>query len=59
MLFQEGNKVIMTNASMEALLEVQNAFKGVANELNIKDEQDIVDMGKEIRAERSGNYVCE
>ncbi|MCD8075402.1 MAG: type II toxin-antitoxin system PrlF family antitoxin [Lachnospiraceae bacterium] len=59
MFVQEGNKVVMTNASMEALLEVQDAFKGVADELNIKDEQDVVDMVKEIRAERSGNYICE
>ncbi|MCD7813184.1 MAG: type II toxin-antitoxin system PrlF family antitoxin [Lachnospiraceae bacterium] len=59
MFIQEGNKVVMTNASMEALLEVQDAFKGVADELNIKDEQDVVDMVKEIRAERSDNYICE
>lgn len=55
---QEGNKVIMTNASVSALLEAQESFKGVADELGIKTEQDVVDMVKEIRAERAGDYQC-
>lgn len=55
---QEGNKVIMTNASMNALLELQESFKGIADELGVKTEQDVVDMVKEIRAERSGGYQC-
>lgn len=55
---QEGNKVIMTNASVNALLEAQESFKGVADELGIKTEQDVVDMVKEIRAERAGDYQC-
>lgn len=59
MFVQEGNKVVMMNASVEALLEVQEAFKGVADNLGITDDQDVVDMVREIRAERSGNYVCE
>lgn len=55
---QEGSKVIMTNASMNALLELQESFKGIADELGVKTEQDVVDMVKEIRAERSGGYQC-
>lgn len=55
---QEGNKVVMTNASVNALLEVQKSFEGVADELGIKTEQDVVDMVKEIRAERAGDYQC-
>jgi len=51
---QEGNKVVMMNASINALLEAQKEFQGVAEELGLKDEQDVVDMVKEIRAERSG-----
>ena len=54
---QEGNKVIMTNASMNALLELQESFKGIADELGVKTEQDVVDMVKEIRAERAGGYL--
>lgn len=56
---QEGNKVIMTNASLNALLEVQESFRGVADELGIKTEQDVVDMVKEIRADRAENYQSE
>ena len=59
-LFVEDNgKVIIMNASIQALLEAQKAFAGVADELGIKDEQDVVDMVKEIRAERAGAYQCE
>lgn len=59
MFVQEGKKVVMMNASVEALLEAQDAFSGVAEEMGLKDEQDVVDMVKDIRAERSGKYVCE
>lgn len=56
---QEGSKVVMMNASVNALMEAQKDFQGVAQELGVQDEQDVVDMVKEIRAERSGNYRCE
>ncbi len=59
LFIQEGEKIIMMNASITALLEVQKSFEGAADELDIKNEQDIVDMVKEIRAERSGIYKCE
>ena len=56
---QEGNRVVMMNASVNALSEVQKALQGMAQELGVKDEQDVVDMVKEVRAERHGNYECE
>ena len=56
---QEGNRVVMMNASVDALLEAQKAFQGVAEELGIGDEQGVVNMVKEIRAERRDNYQCE
>lgn len=56
---EQGNRVFMMNASMEALMEAQNSFAGVAEEIGVKDEQDVVDMIKEIRSERSGKYICE
>lgn len=59
MFIQDGDKVVMTNASVDALFKAQEAFKGVAEELGVKNEQDVVDMVKEIRAERSGEYICE
>ncbi|MDO4332588.1 MAG: type II toxin-antitoxin system PrlF family antitoxin [Eubacteriales bacterium] len=59
MFVQEDNKIIMMNASIHALLEAQKSFQGIADKLGIEDEQDVVDMVKEIRAERSGKYQCE
>lgn len=56
---QEGSKVVMMNASVNALMEAQRAFQGMAEELGVNDEQDVVDMVKEIRAERHGNYECD
>lgn len=56
---QEGGKVVMMNASVDALTEVQKAFQGVADELGIDDEQGVVDMVKKIRAERDTNYQHE
>lgn len=45
--------------SVDALLEVQKAFRSTADELGIKDEQGVVDMVKEIRAERRDDYQSE
>ena len=59
MFIQQEGKVVMMNASPDALLEAQQAFLGVAEETGLKDEQDVVDMVKEIRAERSNLYKCE
>ena len=59
LFMQEGDKVVMLNASLNALLEAQRDFHGVADDLGVKDEQDVVDMVKEIRKERSGKYQCE
>ena len=53
-----GNNVVMTNASVEALHEAQEAFKGEAERAGLKDEEDVARMVKEIRAERSGDYQC-
>lgn len=56
---EEGEKVVLMNASTNALLKAQEAFKGVAEELGIKDEQDVAKLVKEIRAERGEQYKCE
>lgn len=58
----EPAKVISSGQSTipaDALLEVQKAFRGTADELGIKDEQGVVDMVKEIRAERRDDYQSE
>ena len=51
---QEGDKIVMINASVNALLKAQKEFIGVASALNLKDEDDVVDMIKDIRKERAG-----
>lgn len=56
---QDGEKIVMMNASMQALLEAQRGFEGLAEELGLKNEDDVVRMVKEVRAERSGMYKCE
>ena len=58
-LTQENGKVIVSNASIDALREIQNSFYGVAEQLGIKNEGDVVDMVKEIRTERSSEYQWE
>ena len=55
LFLQEGNRVVMMNASVNALLEAQKDFQGEAEKLGIQDEQDVVNLVKEIRAER-GDY---
>lgn len=49
---EDGEKVVMMNATTSALLKAQETFRGVAEELGIQNEQDVVDVVKEIRAER-------
>ena len=51
---KDGNVMIM-NASLEALARAQKAFSGVAEELGLKNEEDVVRMVKELRTERAKN----
>ncbi len=48
---EENGKIIIENSAMVALREVQYAFKGEAERLGLKNEQDLVDMVKEVRRE--------
>ena len=41
----------MGNSTMIALKEIQDAFEGEAKRLGLKDEQDVVDLVKQVRAE--------
>lgn len=56
---EDGGKIVLTNASTNALLKAQEAFEGVAEELGIQSEEDVVKLVKEIRAERGSQYKCE
>ena len=49
---KDGNFVIINPVSL-AIDEARNAFKGEAKKLKLKDEEDVVRMVKEVRAERS------
>ena len=54
---QKGDKAATMTNSVDALAEAQKAFQGVADDLGVSDEQDVVDMVKQIRAERSRAYL--
>ena len=49
--FEENGRVIIENAAMIALKNAQDSFMGEAERLNIKAEQDVVDLVKEVRHE--------
>ena len=59
MFVQEGNRIVMMNASLKALSDAQKAFTVVADELGIQTEQDVVHMVEAIRAERASKYSVE
>jgi AbrB family looped-hinge helix DNA binding protein len=48
---EENGRVVIENAAMIALKTAQDAFAGEAERLNIKTEQDVVDLVKEVRRE--------
>lgn len=46
---EENGKIIMENSAMVALREVQQAFQGEAERLGLQNDQDVVDLVKEVR----------
>lgn len=42
-------EIVISNASVEALYKVQNAFAGVADELGVYDEDDVQELMDEFR----------
>lgn len=51
LFMEESGRVYMINSSMDALREAQRAFLGEANRLGLKDDEDVMEMIKEFRAE--------
>ena len=51
LFIEEGNKIIIMNSTMVALKEAQEAFRGEASRVGLRDEPDVVDMIKEMRRE--------
>jgi antitoxin PrlF len=54
---EEDGRIIMENSAMVALQEVQEAFKGEAERLGLKDDQDVVNLVKEFRKERYADHT--
>ena len=50
--WEQDGKIIMENSVMLALRDAQDAFRGEAERLNVKTEEDVAAMVKEVRRER-------
>ena len=48
---EEAGKIYMLNSSMDALREAQRAFAGEAERIGLRDDNDVMEMIKEIREE--------
>ena len=46
LFIEDAGRIYMMNSSMEALKEAQMAFKGEAERLGLKNENDVADMVK-------------
>ena len=49
---QDGDRVMMANATIEAFEQMQTAFAPESVRLGLRNEQDVVDLVKQVRAER-------
>ncbi len=52
LFIQKGNDIIIRNAAMVALENIQNAFNGEAERLKLKNEEDVVNLIKEERKKK-------
>lgn len=50
---KKGNEIIVKNSAMLALEEIQTAFTGEAERLNLETEEDVVKLIKEFRREKA------
>ncbi len=50
---EENGKIVLMNASLQALLAAQKAFSGVAEEIGAANEEDVTAMVNAVREERS------
>jgi AbrB family looped-hinge helix DNA binding protein len=48
---EEAGKIVIANAAMLALKDIQEVFRREAERLGLRDEQDVVKMVKEVRKE--------
>jgi len=55
---EENGRIVMENSVRVALREVQDAFHGEAERAGLKDEQDVVEMVRELRREKRITRFC-
>lgn len=58
LFIEDAGRIYIANSSMEALREAQEAFRGEAERVGLQNEEDVVDMIKEMRIERMGETVA-
>lgn len=51
LFMEKSGRVYMMNSSMDALREAQQAFSGEAERVGLKNDDDAMEMIKELRAE--------
>jgi AbrB family looped-hinge helix DNA binding protein len=51
---EDNGRIIMENSVRVALKDIQDAFRGEAGRLGLENEQDVVNMIKEVRLEKRG-----
>ena len=49
---EENGRIIMENSVRIALRDVQDAFRGEAERIGLKDDRDVVKIVKEVRKEK-------
>jgi len=52
--FEEDGRYYVENAALIAITQAQAAFAGEAERLGLNDEQDVVNMVKEVRRRKRG-----
>lgn len=52
LFLNQGNEVIIKNAAMLSLEKLQQEFEGEAKRLNLKNEEDVVQLIKNFRKEK-------
>ncbi|MBR1884668.1 MAG: AbrB/MazE/SpoVT family DNA-binding domain-containing protein [Clostridia bacterium] len=53
LFIKKGNDIVIQNSAMLALEKIQKAFEGEAERMGLNTEDDVVQMIKEVRKNRS------
>jgi len=52
-----GGKVVMENSARLAIREAQDAFVGLAEEIGLKTEEDVIALGKQKKAPQYWKHI--